>query len=141
MDLNELKVRGQCRECQSTLSSNGSNLQCSVCSRQYPIDESVKSLEKCPICDCRRFYRQKDFPRIFGLGIIVVGAVLVPFTYGISLVVLSLIDWSIYKRVPTIAVCYMCRAEFRGILIMNNILPFRHHMAEGYERRRNQHFR
>ena len=139
----ELKVRGYCRECQGILSmsSDGSNLQCSVCSRLYPIDESARCLEKCPICDCRRFFRQKDFPRVFGLGLIAAGAVLVPFTYGISLVVLSLIDWVIYKRVPTIAVCYLCRAEFSGILVLDRILPFRHHMAEGYERRRNQRSR
>ena len=94
--------------------------------------------EECPICGCRRFFRQKAFPRVLGIGLVVIGALLVPFTYGVSLMVLALVDLLIYRAVPLMAVCYLCRAEFRGVPIPDRILPFRHHMAEGYERRRNQ---
>ena len=42
------------------------------------------------------------------------GAVLVPFTYGLSLPVVFLIDLILYRRVADMAVCYLCRAEYRG---------------------------
>ena len=113
-------------------------MECPACRRRYRIGEVAARLEQCPICDCRRFFRQKAFPRALGIGLVMVGAILVPFTYGVSLMVLALVDLLIYRRVPLLAVCYLCRAEFRGVPVPARILPFRHHMAEGFEKRREE---
>ena len=135
-----LQVRAQCDACDAALAGAVEEgvLECPSCRRRYPLGEAAARLEQCPICDCRRFFRQKAFPKVLGIGLVVVGAVLVPFTYGVSLMVLALVDLLIYRGVPMMAVCYLCRAEFRGVPVPDRILPFRHHMAEGFERRREE---
>ncbi len=133
-----VELRAHCDRCEAPLVRAGRPdlLACDSCGRRYAIDEAAQRLEQCPICDCRRFFRQKAFPRALGIGLVAAGAVLVPFTYGVSLMVLALVDLIIYRRVPVMAVCYLCRAEFRGVPVPARILAFRHHMAEGYEKRR-----
>ena len=134
-----LQVRAECDGCGEPLAAGGQagELACGTCRRSYDVTAAA-DFEKCPICGCRRFFRQKAFPRVLGIGLVVVGAILVPFTYGISLMVLALVDLLIYRGVPMMAVCYLCRAEFRGVPVPDRILPFRHHMAEGYEKRRDR---
>lgn len=90
------------------------------------------------MCGGTRFYRQKMFPRWLGIGLVVVGAIASIWTYGLSLVAVFVIDLLIYRAVPEMAVCYLCRAEVRGVLLPERVLPFRHHLAEGYEARRTQ---
>ena len=135
-----LQVRAQCDACDAALAGGAEPgvLECPSCRRRYPLGEAAARLEQCPICDCRRFFRQKAFPKVLGIGLVVVGAILVPFTYGVSLMVLALVDLLIYRGVPLMAVCYLCRAEFRGVPVPDRILPFRHHMAEGFEKRREE---
>ena len=63
-----------------------------------------------------------------------VGAIFVPFTFGLSLVALLILDYLLYKRVQEILVCYKCQAEFRNFgLIQGDINQFDHHIAELYE--------
>ena len=139
-----VEVRAHCDDCATALvaspvqAAGGEQtaLECPSCRRRYPIDAAAQRLEQCPICNFSRFFRQKAFPRALGIGLVVIGAIFVPFTYGVSLMVLALVDLIIYRRVPVMAVCYLCRAEFRGVPLPDRILPFRHHMAEGYEKRR-----
>ena len=135
-----LEVRARCDACDAALAGAVEQgvLECPSCRRRYPLGEAAARLEQCPICDCRRFFRQKAFPKVLGIGLVVVGAILVPFTYGVSLMVLALVDLLIYRGVPLMAVCYLCRAEFRGVPVPDRILPFRHHMAEGFEKRREE---
>ncbi len=90
-------------------------------------------ISKCPHCNCKHFYRQKDFNKVIGCFVILTGAVFVPFTYGLSLLLVAVIDWFLYKRVADEAVCYKCREEFKNIEIPDNIKPFDHHIAELYE--------
>ena len=135
-----LEVRAQCDACDAELAGAVEQgvLECPSCRCRYPLGEAAVRLEQCPICDCRRFFRQKAFPKVLGIGLVVVDAILVPFTYGVSLMVLALVDLLIYRGVPLMAVCYLCRAEFRGVPVPDRILPFRHHMAEGFEKRREE---
>lgn len=42
-----------------------------------------------------------------------VGAILVPWTYGLSLVVLSLVDLVLYYLLPLSVVCYRCDTVYR----------------------------
>jgi hypothetical protein len=100
------------------------------------VSEQHREFRQCAVCSSARLYRQRDFNRFLGIVVVVVGAVLVPFTYGISLPVVFLIDLILYRRVAEMAVCYLCRAEYRGIEVPKRVLPFRHHLAAGYEKRR-----
>ena len=71
------------------------------------------SIERCAICDCRHLYRQRDFNRALGCTLVAVGAVLVPWTFGLSLVVLSLVDLVLFYRLPESVVCYRCDTVYR----------------------------
>jgi len=87
---------------------------------------------KCPQCGCKDFYRQKHFNRTTGCLFILAGALLVPFTYGLSLGVVAMIDWFLYKRTEDEVVCYQCREIFKEIQIPEEIKMFNHHLAELY---------
>jgi hypothetical protein len=76
-------------------------------------DTPRASVDTCPVCSCRHLYRQKDFNRALGCLIVVIGAVLVPWTYGLSLVVLSLVDLWLYHRLQVSVVCYKCDTVYR----------------------------
>ena len=114
----------------------GDGVACDSCGTAVAVEEPHRQFRQCAVCSSTRLYRQRDFSRFLGLAVVVVGAVLVPFTYGLSLPVVFLIDLILYRRVADMAVCYLCRAEYRGAAVPKRILPFRHHLAAGYEKRR-----
>lgn len=91
--------------------------------------------DTCPVCQCTAFYRQKDFNHALGCVFLAVGFVLVPWTYGLSLPALWLLDMALRRRVPDMAVCYRCRAAFRGGDIPAHIGPFEHFTAMKWEPR------
>jgi hypothetical protein len=70
-------------------------------------------IEACPLCGSRHLYRQKDFNRALGCLLVLVGAALVPWTYGLSLVVFSLLDLWLYHRLSLAVVCYRCDTVYR----------------------------
>lgn len=114
------------------------NITCSKCQKQLgTIKEGEYFLEHCPICDCRQFYLMKDFNQMLGCGVMLIGIILVPFTYGLSLPVFALIDWLIYRKYPQIIVCYRCACEFRGFPEKEKTLkPFMHHIGLKYDKYR-----
>ena len=71
------------------------------------------NVELCALCGCRHLYRQRDFNRALGCALVLVGAVLVPWTYGLSLLVLALVDLILYYRLPESVVCYGCDTVYR----------------------------
>ena len=66
----------------------------------------------------------------------VVGIVLVPLTYGLSLPVFALVDWILHKKVPTLINCYKCGAEFREFPNKKGFKPFLHHIGLKYDKYR-----
>ena len=46
------------------------------------------------------------------------------FTYGISLLVVTLIDFFLFKRIKELGVCYQCEAEFRNHSMITNLPAF-----------------
>lgn len=71
-------------------------------------------LRGCIACGHVELYTQKDFPRAIGLAIVVVAAVLAPFTKYLSLVVAALLDAVLYRAAPNVVMCYVCEARHRG---------------------------
>ena len=91
-------------------------------------------VDLCAACDGRQLYVQRDFNQKAGLAIVVVGAVLAPFTpYYSSLVVAALIDAGLYALLPEITVCYRCQAHYRGFARNPRHSPFDLHLAEQYD--------
>ncbi|HEX9700055.1 MAG TPA: hypothetical protein VGD06_11400 [Acidobacteriota bacterium] len=97
-------------------------LTCGHCGHSQPMaaaafDETGRlrdPVDVCIACGGKRLYSQKDFNRKLGVAIVVVGAVLSPWTYGLSLVACMGIDYGLYYVVPEITVCYGCDAIHRG---------------------------
>ena len=97
-------------------------------------DEHV--VDRCPACDGAQLYVQRDFNQRVGLAIVVVGALLAPFTpYYSSLYVAALIDTGLYLLLPEITICYRCHAHFRGFRRNPQHQGFDLHLAEQYEKR------
>ncbi|MEC7821965.1 MAG: hypothetical protein VX896_06010 [Candidatus Neomarinimicrobiota bacterium] len=123
------------------------NIVCEVCKIEKSFSEAIHCKEcyepnlfkkdlnfsVCPICGCKDLYRKKDFNQALGCIIILIGAIFVPFTYGISLLTLSLLDFLLYKRVKDAIECYGCKSEYKNINVPTNIKSFDHHKAELYE--------
>lgn len=111
-------------------------LSCPLCGKgKWKIPETAGLLTRCFICEGEEFFKQKNFNKVLGCSIILVGLVLMPWTYGISLPVLALFDlFLVQKKVKDIAVCYQCRSEFIGVPVPENFQDFNHFKAFKYER-------
>ena len=112
------------------------------CGRLGPLGERVDNEEHfpeaCPRCSCTQFYLVKDFNQALGCTMMLIAIVLVPKTYGLSLVGMWLIDLLLFKRIPSAALCYRCGAEFRGFKLPEHIKPFIHHIGVKYDRKRDK---
>lgn len=129
-------VSFQCESCKNFSAAEISKtpkIFCSFCSKTWDIVDPAAFFQSCPICACRQFYIQKDFNRALGCFLMLIGIVLVPVTYGISLIVLSFVDWMLYRRVQTMVVCYKCGTEFRGFEVPANLKTFRHPIGVKYQ--------
>lgn len=122
-----------CHDSQIEVGEEVRSIQCSSCKTTWQINRD-SIFKKCPICGCPYFYGQKDFNKVLGLAIMFVGVCLAPFTYCLSLPVLSFFDWLLYRRVPNMVVCYDCRSEFRGFEVPADMEGFKHFLAEKFEK-------
>lgn len=87
----------------------------------------------CAMCGCDALYVQRDFNRVLGLAIVVVGAGLAPWTHYISLAVATLADVALYRMLPRITVCYACEAIHRGVPVNPAHAAFDHHVEDHYK--------
>ncbi|HEX5759293.1 MAG TPA: hypothetical protein VF121_08870 [Thermoanaerobaculia bacterium] len=118
-----LRIRTQCRRCglpfDATLPGGGDALPCPNCGAAREVASAGWSagppgtVEVCPLCGCRHLYRQRDFNRAAGCALVAVGAALVPWTFGLSLLAFGLVDLWLYRRLPLAVVCYRCDTLFR----------------------------
>ena len=95
--------------------------------------QDTQGFRHCPSCDCTAFYRQKDFSHALGCLFLAMGFALVPWTYGLSLPALWLLDMALRRRVPDAAVCYRCRTVFRGANLPPHVEAFEHFTAMKWE--------
>ena len=84
----------------------------------------------CLACGHPELYARKDFPRRAGIAIVVLAAVLAPFTSYASLGVAALLDFLLYAFGPEVLVCYVCGAEHRGFAAQPRHPRFDHTIAE-----------
>lgn len=99
-----------------------------------PALRETRVVERCPACESALFYVQRDFNQKVGLAVVVVGAILAPFTpFYSSLIVAALVDAGLYARLPEITVCYRCHAHFRGFARNPRHQAFDLHVAEQYD--------
>jgi hypothetical protein len=115
---------------------------CGGCGKSTVLELSASLREQqlvdvCPACAGRQLYVQRDFNQRAGLAIVILGALLAPFTpFYASLFVAALIDAALYALLPEIAVCYRCHAHFRGFRRNPQHQAFDLHLAEQYDTRK-----
>lgn len=75
-------------------------------------------VERCAACGEREMYVQKDFNRATGIALVVFGAAFLPFLEFpwnfVPLVVVTIVDFILYRVLRDVTVCYACRAVHRG---------------------------
>ena len=125
----------QCKQYKSIEYKDQDILNCPACQAQWgTVSNKEDVFDYCPVCRCRQFYISKDFNQFVGCLIMVIGIVLVPWTFGLSLPVFALVDWLIHKKVASIINCYKCGTEFRGFNTQDRFKPFLHHIGLKYDK-------
>ena len=133
-----MEVTITCPECGSGInvfpSTNATHAQCEICKHEVPVaftsEHEAGNLCQCPVCNRKDFFQQKDFNRKIGVILFVIGAILSIWTYGLSLVVMWLIDFFLFQKLGSIAICYKCQTIFRKVSNIDKIRPFDHEMND-----------
>jgi len=94
------------------------SVKCRACGKEHALHTERLSPEGgllgCLACGHPELYRAKEFPRAVGIVIVVVAALLAPFTFYLSLVLAAVIDLVLYIVVPDMTACYSCEATHHG---------------------------
>ena len=81
-------------------------------------------IERCAACEHDQLYFQKDFNRTTGVVLVAIGAVFVPWTWGLSLLGVTILDYVVWRMVKDVIVCYRCQAVHRGYPPSPTLKPF-----------------
>lgn len=81
-------------------------------------------ISTCAACNHDQLYFQKDFNRTTGIALVAVGAVFVPWTWGLSLLGVTILDYIVWRLVKDVIVCYRCQAVHRGYPPNPELKPF-----------------
>ena len=130
-----LSILAHCPGCQEFHEQPFSKDQrCPKCDRVLLayIPEAKPELSQCLVCGTPHLYRQKDFNRKLGVGLVIVGVLLAYFTYGLSLLTVAIIDFVIYRSVGEVACCYQCESQYRGVGI-DVVPPFNLSLHDYYQ--------
>jgi hypothetical protein len=133
-----MTVHLTCKHCGSGInlvpSLDATIAKCDICSHEQPVkfdqNHTHGILEDCPECQRKDFYSQKDFNRKIGVALFILASILSIWTYGISLIVLYLVDLFLFRKLKYVAICYKCQAVFRGANNIEEIRPFDHEMND-----------
>ena len=91
---------------------------------------------RCAVCAHDQLYVQKDFNRTTGITLVVIGSIFVPWTYGLSLLGVTILDYIVWRLVKDVIVCYRCGAEHRGVPTGPEHRPFELTVHERYRQER-----
>ena len=99
---------------------------CEQCGVASPVvaPEAGARIERCAACGHDQLYFQKDFNRTTGIALVVLGSIFVPWTYGLSLLGVTILDYVVWRMVKDVIVCYRCQAVHRGYPPNPDIKPF-----------------
>ncbi len=117
-----------CEKCEQRLARDAGEPArvCEHCDRATlvtaPPEHSV--IGRCAACGHEELYFQKDFNRTTGVALVAVGAVFVPWTYGLSLLAVTVLDYIVWRVVKDVIVCYRCQAVHRGYPPNPALKPF-----------------
>ncbi|HYC90640.1 MAG TPA: hypothetical protein VEO54_15595 [Thermoanaerobaculia bacterium] len=115
-----------CTKCEQRLARTAGEppRACEHCGAASPVTAPASFVERCAACDHDELYFQKDFNRTTGVALVAVGAVFVPWTWGLSLLAVTILDYIVWRVVKDVIVCYRCQAVHRGYPPNPAIKPF-----------------
>ena len=127
-----------CSECGSAIhvypTLEAKEVDCDICSHKMSVSFNQDHLDgvikDCPSCARKDFYKQPDFNRKIGVILFVIAAILSIWTYGISLIILYLLDLFLFKKLSPIVICYKCNAIFRNAKNAIEAYNFDHEMND-----------
>jgi len=123
-----MSVHYLCTKCEVRLARDADEPPhpCEHCGTESPVvaPPAGAIIERCAACGHDQLYFQKDFNRATGIAIIVVGAVFAPWTYFLSLVGVTILDYIVWRIVKNVIVCYRCQAVHRGYPQNPALKPF-----------------
>ena len=99
---------------------------CEHCNAPSPVvaPPAGTIIDRCAACGHDQLYFQKDFNRKTGIALVVVGSIFVPWTYGLSLLGVTILDYIVWRMVKDVIVCYDCQAVHRGYPANPRLQPF-----------------
>ena len=97
---------------------------CEHCGAPNEVTAPLADVTRCAACGHDQLYFQKDFNRKTGVALVVVGSIFVPWTYGLSLLGVTILDYIVWRLVKDVIVCYQCQAVHRGYPVHAGIKPF-----------------
>jgi hypothetical protein len=99
---------------------------CEHCGAESPVTAPPADavISACAACAHEELYFQKDFNRKTGIALVVLGSIFVPWTYGLSLLAVTILDYAVWRVVKDVIVCYECQAVHRGYPANPAIKPF-----------------
>src|SRR5262249_19238885 len=123
-------IHFKCRACEHEIQiapSRTDRVRCPTCNTDLVVamDESIvgtNMVTQCVSCGHDTLYRQKDFNRMVGMGIVGIG-IIISISYFArgeplyamgTLAVTALVDFLAYFLVGEVTVCYACHAVYRG---------------------------
>lgn len=131
-------LEGPCRRCGAgwrCAAADATLPACSACGApEQPVRveqaEPDGALRGCLACGHDQLYAARDFPRRLGIAVVVVAALLAPFTYYVSLAVGALVDAALVFVVRRRLHCYSCSAVHHGTPRAEAWPPFQLEVAE-----------
>jgi DNA-directed RNA polymerase subunit RPC12/RpoP len=114
-----------CTKCEARLARTSGEpaSPCEHCGEPSAVVAPVE-VERCAACGHDQLYFQKDFNRRTGIVLVVIGAIFVPWTWGLSLLAVTILDYIVWRVVKNVIVCYRCQAVHRGYPIPPALKPF-----------------
>jgi hypothetical protein len=115
-----------CLSCERRLSRESGALPhpCEHCEAPNSVTAPAGFIDRCAACGHDQLYFQKDFNRRTGIALVVVGSIFVPWTWGLSLLGVTILDYIVWRMVKNVIVCYRCQAVHRGYPENPAIEPF-----------------
>ena len=123
-----MSVHFLCTHCDARLAREAGEaaLPCEFCGAANDVvaPRADAVIERCAACGHDQLYFQKDFNRKTGIALVVLGSIFVPWTYGLSLLGVTILDYVVWRLVKDVIVCYECQAVHRGYAVDTAIKPF-----------------
>lgn len=117
-----------CNSCEKRLARTAGEPAhpCQHCGAASPVTAPPADarVDRCAVCDHDELYFQKDFNRTTGVALVALGAVFVPWTYGLSLLGVTILDYIVWRIVQDVIVCYRCQSVHRGYAPNPRLQPF-----------------